>query len=218
MSDQAGCRNDSAIFMATPGGARQCQYMSGMPSEVTLLLQRWREGDSTALNALMPLIYSELHRMARLFLRKRQPGETLRPTALVNEAYLKLLGNRQPQFVDRVHFLAVMSRVMRQVLIDHARAAAAMKRGGQAQRVDWDTAIFVESASSQNQLRMLEVDVALESLSGENPTLAQVVEMHYFGGMTAEEIALVANRSAHAIRHDLRLARAWLRRELEQES
>jgi RNA polymerase sigma-70 factor (ECF subfamily) len=189
-----------------------------MPSEVTLLLQRWREGDTSALHDLMPLIYSELHRMARLFLRNRRPGETLRPTALVNEAYLKLLGNRQPQFVDRVHFLAVMSRVMRQVLIDHARAAAAMKRGGQAQRVDWDTAIFVESAGSQNQLRILEVDVALEALSGENPALAQVVEMHYFGGMTAEEIALVANRSAHAIRHDLRLARAWLRRELAQES
>jgi RNA polymerase sigma-70 factor, ECF subfamily len=191
---------------------------TGMPSEVTLLLHRWREGDESALHALMPLIYSELHRMARLFLRNRRPGETLQPTALVNEAYLKLLGNGQPQFVDRAHFLAVMSRVMRQVLIDHARAAAAMKRGGQAQRVDWDTAIIVESGGSQNQLRMLEVDRALEALSGENPTLAQVVEMHYFGGMTAEEIARVADRSAHAIRHDLRLARAWLRREIAQKS
>ena len=185
-----------------------------MPSEVTLLLQQWREGDENALHALMPLIYSELHRMARLFVRNRRSGETLQPTALVNEAYLKLLGNGQPQFVDRAHFLAVMSKVMRQVLIDHARAAAAMKRGGQAQRVDWDTAIIVASGGSQNQLRMLEVDQALEALTGENPTLAQVVEMHYFGGMTAEEIALVADRSAHAIRHELRLARAWLRREL----
>ncbi len=189
-----------------------------MPSEVTLLLQRWREGDESALHDLMPLIYSELHRIARLFLRNRRPAETLRPTALVNEAYLKLLGNGQPQFVDRAHFLAVMSRVMRQVLIDHARAGAAQKRGGQAQRVDWDTAIVVESAGSRSQLRMLEVNQALEALSGENPTLAQVVEMHYFGGMTAEEIALVANRSAHAIRHELRLARAWLRRALAQMS
>jgi len=189
-----------------------------MPSEVTLLLQRWREGDESALHALMPLIYSELHRMARLFLRNRRPGETLQPTALVNEAYLKLLGNGQPQFVDRAHFLAVMSKVMRQVLIDHARATAAIKRGGQAQRVDWDTAIIVESGGSQSQLRMLEVYQALEALSGENPSLAQIVEMHYFGGMTAEEIALVADRSAHAIRHELRLARAWLRRELSQRS
>jgi RNA polymerase sigma-70 factor (ECF subfamily) len=98
---------------------------TGMPSEVTLLLQRWREGDESALHSLMPLIYNELHRMARLFLRNRRPGETLQPTALVNEAYLKLFDSGQPQFVDRAHFLAVMSRVMRQVLIDHARAAAA---------------------------------------------------------------------------------------------
>jgi RNA polymerase sigma-70 factor, ECF subfamily len=185
-----------------------------MPSEVTLLLQRWREGDESALHALMPLIYSELHRLARSFFRNRRPGETLQPTALVNEAYLKLFDNGQPQFVDRAHFLAVMSRVMRQVLIDHARAAAAMKRGGQAQRVDWDTAIILESAASQSQFRMLEVDRALETLAGENPTLAKVVVMHYFGGMTAEEIALAAERSAHVIRHELRVARAWLRREL----
>jgi RNA polymerase sigma-70 factor (ECF subfamily) len=185
-----------------------------MPSEVTLLLQRWREGDESALHALMPLIYSELHRIARLFLRNRQPGETLQPTALVNEAYLKLFDDGQPQFADRAHFLAVMSRVMRQVLVDHARAAWAIKRGGQAQRVDWDTAIIVESAGGGSQLQMLEVDRALEALSGENPALAQVVEMHYFGGMTAEEIALAADRSAHSVRHQLRLARAWLRREL----
>lgn len=189
-----------------------------MPSEVTLLLQRWREGDESALHTLMPLIYNELHRMARLFLRNRQPNQTLQPTALVNEAYLKLVVNGQPQIADRAHFLAVLSTVMRQVLIDHARAAAAVKRGGQAQRVDWDTAILVESAGGQSQVRMLEVNRALEALAAENPNLSQVVEMHYFGGMTAEEIALVANRSAHAIRHDLRLARAWLRRWLDQGS
>jgi RNA polymerase sigma factor (TIGR02999 family) len=189
-----------------------------MPSEVTLLLQRWREGDESALNALMPLIYSELHRVAQLFLRNCRAGETLQPTALVNEACLKLLDNGHAQFVDRAHFLAVMSRVMRQVLIDYARATATMKRGGQAQRVDWDTAIIVESGGSQSQLRTLEVDQALEALTAENPTLAQVIEMHYFGGMTAEEIALVADRSAHAIRHEPRLARAWLRREMARES
>ena len=189
-----------------------------MPSDVTLLLQRWREGDETALHVLMPLIYNELHRIARRFLRNRRPGETLQPTALVNEAYLKLFDNGQPRFADRAHFLAVISRVMRQVLIDHARAAAAMKRGGQERRVDWDTAIQVESAGGPQQLRMLEVDRALGTLSSENPPLARVVEMHYFGGMTAEEIAVAAERSAHVIRHELRLARAWLRRELAQGS
>ncbi len=181
-----------------------------------LLLRRWREGDESALHTLMPLIYSELHRMARLFLRNRRPGQTLQPTALVNETYLKLFDNGQPQIADRAHFLAVMSRVMRQVLIDHARAAAAVKRGGQAQRVDWDTAIIVGSAGSQSQLRMLEVDRAVETLSGENPALAKVIEMHYFGGMTAEEIARVVDRSAHTVRHELRLARAWLRRKLAE--
>lgn len=189
-----------------------------MASEVTLLLQRWRQGDESALQTLIPLIYSELHRMARLFLRRRRQGETLQPTALVNEAFLKLFDNGQQQFADRAHFLAVMSKVMRQVLTDHARAAAAIKRGGQAQRVDWDSAIIVDPAGSQSRLLMLEVDRALQALSGENPALAQVVEMHYFGGMTAEEIALVADRSAHVIRHELRLARAWLRRELTQKS
>jgi len=185
-----------------------------MAAEVTLLLKRWREGDESALHSVMPLVYSELHRMARLFLRNRPSGETLQPTALVNEAYLKLFDSGQPQLADRAHFLAVMSRVMRQVLIDYARASSAVKRGGQAQRVDWDTSIVVEQGGSQSQLRVLEVDRALDALSGENPSLAQVIEMHYFGGMTAEEIAFVAGRSAHVIRHELRLARAWLRREL----
>jgi RNA polymerase sigma-70 factor, ECF subfamily len=185
-----------------------------MPSEVTLLLQRWREGDENALSSLMPLVYSELHRIARIFLRNRRPGETLQPTALVNEAYLKLFDHGQPQFADRAHFLAVMSRVMRQVLIDHARAAAAIKRGGNAQRVDWDTAIIVESAGNRSQFQVLEIDRALEALSDENASLARIVEMHYFSGMTAEEIALVSERSAHAIRHELRVARAWLRRRL----
>ncbi len=194
--------------------ARQWEWILDMPSEVTLLLQRWREGDQSAVEALMPLIYDELRSIARRFLRNRRPGETLQPTALVNEAYLKLFDNGQPQFADRAHFLAVMSRVMRQVLIDHARAAGAVKRGGREQRVDWDTVIQIEPAGSQQQLRMLDIDQALGTLSGENPPLAEVVQMHYFGGMTAEEIAIVAGRSAHAVRHELRLARAWLRREL----
>src|SRR5580658_1003633 len=187
-----------------------------MASEVTILLQRWREGDEGVLHTLMPLIYSELHRMARLFFRKSRGAVTLQPTALVNEAYLKIFNKGQPQFADRAHFLAVVSTVMRQVLIDHARAASAVKRGGQAQRVQWDTAIVVDSGRSHSQLRMLDVDRAIDNLSRENPNLSQVIEMHYFGGMTAEEISLVAGRSVHIIRHELRLARAWLGRELAE--
>jgi RNA polymerase sigma factor (TIGR02999 family) len=187
-----------------------------MPSDVTELLHRWRDGDPAALNELMPLVYAELRRIAQAFLRNRRPNESLQPTALINEAYLKLFSNGEPQFADRAHFLAVMARVMRQVLIDHARAGSAEKRGGERERVDWDTVVQVESGGGPRQLRMLELDRALGELEHENPALARIVEMHYFGGMTAEEVAAVEGRSAHAIRHDLRLARAWLRRALAQ--
>ena len=186
--------------------------MPTAPSDVPQLLKRWREGDAGALNELMPLVYSELRRIAQAFLRNRRPDQSLQPTALINEAYLKLFDNGEPQFVDRAHFLAVMSRVMRQVLIDHARAAASAKRGGSRERVDWDTVLELEPGSRPRQLRMLELDRALGELEQENPMLAKIVEMYYFGGMTAEEVAAVEQRSAHAIRHDLRLARAWLRR------
>ncbi|HEV8038279.1 MAG TPA: ECF-type sigma factor [Bryobacteraceae bacterium] len=187
-----------------------------MASEITLLLYRWREGDERALHELMPLVYSELRRIAQRVMRKQRPGQTLEPTALVNEAYLKLFDSGEPQFADRAHFLAVMARTMRQVLIDYARASAAAKRGGQERRVTWDTAIQIGSGASPPQLRLLELDRAMEALSEENKTLAEIVEMHYFGGMTAEEIAVAIHRSAHSIRHELRLARAWLRGELAQ--
>lgn len=185
-----------------------------MPSEVTELLRRWQDGDAGALNEMMPLVYAELRRIAQAFLRHRAPDQTLQPTALVNEAYLKLFDGAEPRISDRAHFLAVMSRVMRQVLIDYARGAAAVKRGGDKERVAWDTVIQVDSSPAPSRINMLEVDRALENLAGENPGLANVVEMHYFGGMTAEEIATAQDRSAHAVRHNLRLARAWLRREL----
>lgn len=185
-----------------------------MASDVTLLLDRWREGDEGALHQLMPLIYGELHRIAQRCVRSRRPGETLQPTAVVNEAFIKLVGNGPRQFADRAHFLAVIARVMRQVLIDHARAAGSMKRGGDGHRVDWNITIEVEPAGNPQELRILELDLALEGLSSENAHLAEVLEMHYFGGMTAEEIAVVASRSADAVRHEIRAARAWLRRKL----
>jgi RNA polymerase sigma factor (TIGR02999 family) len=182
--------------------------------EFNEILDHWRKGDTAALNELMPAVYSELHRIAQSFSRDRRPGQTLQPTALINEADLNLFGGTEPQFADRAHFLAVMARVMRQVLIDHARAATAGKRGGEMARVDWDTAVRLEADGRPRLLQVLHVDHALELLGNENEKLAQVIEMHYFGGMTAEEIAIAEDRSAHSIRHDLRLARAWLRREL----
>ncbi|HLG97358.1 MAG TPA: ECF-type sigma factor [Bryobacteraceae bacterium] len=187
-----------------------------MPSDVSELLQRWRQGDSRALDELMPLVYGELHRIAEAVLHN-QLQQTLQPTALINEAYLKLFdGAAEPQFADRAHFLAVMARVMRHVLIDHARTAAANKRGGQNERVSFDTAVEFELGQAPQPFRMLDLDHALGTLEIESPSLARVVEAHYFGGMTAEEISTVEGRSPHAIRHDLRLARAWLRRELDR--
>ena len=182
-----------------------------MAPQTTVLLQRWRRGDDSALNELTPLVYNELRRIAQSFLRDR-PGHTLQPTALVHEAWMKLFQNAKPEFADRAHFLAVMSRVMRQVLIDHARASGAGKRWGGQQRV-WDATIELADGGL-DRVELLEVDRALEALGQESPALAQIIEMHYFGGMTAEEVAVVVERTPHAVRHDIRLARAWLRRHL----
>ena len=183
-------------------------------SDVTRLLQRLREGDRDVMDELVPLVYTELRRIAGSFMRRQPPGHTLQPTALVNEAFIKLFGGAQPQFNDRAHFLALTSRVMRQVLVDHARRAAAAKRGGHEGQVPWDTKIEVRGDAGDRQIELLHLHRALEALERESPPLAALVEMFYFGGMTAEEMALALDRSAHAVRHDLRLARAWLRREL----
>lgn len=183
-------------------------------SNVTQLLQRFRAGEKAALDELMPLVYGELRRTARTFMRRQPQGHTLQPTALVNEAFVKLFGNAQPDVADRAHFLALMSRVMRQVLVDHARSAAADKRGGGAAHVPWDTIVEIRSESEAEELRLLDLHRALDALGRENPGLAEAVEMHYFGGLTAEEVALAAGRSPHVVRHELRFARAWLRRAL----
>ena len=187
-----------------------------MPPQVTQLLQRLRDGEHAALEELMPIMYVELRRVARAFMGRQRPGHTLQPTALVNEAYIKLFGDLDPQLADRRHFMALMSRVMRQVLVDHARGSGAAKRGGAQARVPLDTSIQVEDERGSEQLKLLDLHRALEALERQNGPLAQVVEMHYFGGMTAEEVAQSAGRSVHVVRHELRLARAWLRRELAQ--
>jgi RNA polymerase sigma factor (TIGR02999 family) len=183
-------------------------------ADVTRLLHRLREGDRAALDELMPLVYGELRRIAQAFMRRQRPGHTLQPTALVNEAFMKLFDNTQPEVADRAHFLALMSRVMRQVLVDHARAAAADKRGGREARVPWDTNIEIRTDRGAEQLKLLDLHQALEALEHENTMVANVVEMHYFGGMTAEEVALAVGRTVHVVRHELRFGRAWLRRAL----
>ena len=183
-------------------------------SDVTQLLHRVRAGERSALDELMPLVYGELQRTARAFMRRQRQGHTLQPTALVNEAFIKLLGDASPEVVDRAHFLALMSRVMRQVLVDHARSAAAGKRGGGEATAPWDTNVEIHSGSGAERIELLDLNRALEALEREHPALAEAVEMHYFGGLTAEEVALATGRSVHVIRHELRFARAWLRRAL----
>jgi RNA polymerase sigma factor (TIGR02999 family) len=185
-----------------------------MSSQIVALFRKVRDGDRGALDELMPQVYDELRRIARSFMRRQRPGHTLQATALVNEAFIKLFDDARPVFVDRAHCLALMARVMRQVLVDYARALGAAKRGGSDRRIPWDTNIEVIAGRGDRQLNVLELQDALEALGRESQLLADVVEMHYFGGMTAEETAEVVGRSVHSVRHDLRLARAWLRREL----
>ena len=187
-----------------------------MPPQVTRLLQRLRDGEPTALDELMPIMYGELHRVARAFMSRQRAGHTLQPTALVNEAYIRLFGDLAPHLANRTHFMALMSRIMRQVLVDHARSVAAAKRGGDDARVQLDTHVEIEDERGRQQLNVLDLHAALDALERDNQPLAQVVEMHYFGGMTAEEVAQAVGRSVHVVRHELRLARAWLRREMAQ--
>jgi RNA polymerase sigma-70 factor (ECF subfamily) len=183
-------------------------------SPVPQLLERLRGGDQSVLNDLVTALYDELRRIAARQLRGERPEHTLQTTALVHEAYLRLFTDAPRQFASRVHFLAVASRVMRQVLVDYARARATKKRGGEG--AAWTMSLAAESDAGIEQLELLELDRALEALAREDKSLAQLIEMRYFGGMTAEETAEALGQSVHIVRHDLRLAQAWLRRELSR--
>lgn len=191
----------------------------GVTAGVAQLLARLRAGDQSALNDLVAALYDELHRIAGRHLSGERAGHTLQTTALVNEAYLKLVGDSPRQFADRTHFLAVASRVMRQVLVDYARARATRKRAG-GEREPFDlveaAAVTVASATVTEPIDLLDLDSALDALTRDDPALARLVEMHYFGGMTAEETAEALGQSVHVVRHDLRLAQACLRRMLSK--
>ena len=186
-----------------------------MTPSVPELLRRLRGGDQAALNELVAALYGELHRIASRHLRGERDGHTLQATALVHEAYLKLFEGGGQQFAGKVHFLAVASRVMRQVLVDYARARAAQKRGG-GEAAPWTASLEVENGSSLELIDLIALDGALDALAAEDESLARLVEMRYFGGMTAEESAEALAISVHVVRHDLRLAQAWLRRKLIQ--
>src|SRR5450432_515596 len=189
-------------------------YTMESVQRIALLLQQLRAGNQEALNELTELVYPELHRIAQRHLRKERPDHTLQPTALVHEAYLKLFHDPPHQLADRAHFLAIASQVMRRVLVEHARARGASRRGGKTPHVPWTTQIEVEMEGDHQELELLQLDMAIDALARENRSLAQLIEMRYFGGMTADESAEALGQSAHVVQHQIRLARAWLRREL----
>lgn len=170
-------------------------------------------GGGIPLAALTPALYRDLRMIASRHLRSERPNHTLQPTALVHEAYLKLARERQPRFADEVHLFAVLSRVMRQVLVDYARSRIAQKRQGPAVTL-MDTTVRVDAESGPEMVDIIALDHALAALAAGNERLAQLIEMRYFGGMTAEESAEALGISAHVVRHDLRFAQAWLQRRM----
>ena len=170
-------------------------------------------GDKSALDRLIPLLYPELRNLARGYLRNERPGHTLQPTALVHEAYGRLVKQEQPDYRGRAHFMGVAAQVMRQILIDHARTRNAEKRGAGAAKVPFDQAAGV---AVERPSMMIAIDDALAELARKDPIKARLVEMRFFGGMTAEDSAEVLEIPVAEVRRHLRVGQAWLQRELEQ--
>jgi RNA polymerase sigma factor (TIGR02999 family) len=182
-----------------------------MPEDLTQLLLRWRSGDETALDQLMPLVYSELRRLARQCLRGERAGHTLQTTGLVNEAYLRLVRSSQVPWHDRAHFFAVAARLMRRVLVDEGRMRHSQKRGGTLLRVSLDEAMMV---SSEQDADVVALDEALTRLAKFAPRKCQVVELRFFGGLAIEETASVLNVSTDIVKREWRTAKLWLLNEL----
>lgn len=178
--------------------------------QITGLLQRVHDGDQQALQAVIPLVYDELKKLAAGHLRREGKARSLETTALVHEAFLRLAGGRHPSYENRSHFYGIASRVMRQVLVDLARARATEKRSAM-QEVQLTE---IPELGRQPDSSLLVMDEALERLTRTDPLKVQLIEMRYFGGMTAEESATVLSISVHVVRRELRLAQAWLRREM----
>jgi RNA polymerase sigma factor (TIGR02999 family) len=181
-------------------------------AEVTVLLRNLSNGDQSALDELIPLVYRELRRIADGYLRVERRAHTLQPTALVHEAYLRLVGQDQPDYQNRAHFYGVAAQVMRQILVDHSRRFRAAKRGGGAVKLRLDE--VPELAVERAEL-VVRLDETLNELKEQDPLKAQLVEMRFFGGLTAEESAEALGLPVQKVRRQLRVAQAWLQRELD---
>ena len=181
------------------------------PHEITQLLAEWSNGNQTALDKLYPLVYDELHRMANRYMKRERKDHTLQTTALINEAYVRLVEQKDVHWENRAHFFAISAQIMRRILIDHARRHAYAKRGGGAQKVSLDETAIVASGPASS---ILLLDEALNRLTQMDPRRGQVVELRYFGGLNNEEIAGVLKISENTVTRDWNMARAWLYQEL----
>lgn len=181
------------------------------PGEVTALLVAWHKGDQAAIDRLVPIVHDELHRIAARVMKGERQGHSLQATALVNEAYLRLVDVRRIDWQDRAHFLAMSARIMRRILVDHARARNYQKRGGDAVRVTFAESLEVADESAAD---LMALDDALQALMARDERKARVVELRVFGGLSVEESALVLKVAPGTITRDWNFAKSWLRREL----
>jgi RNA polymerase sigma factor (TIGR02999 family) len=185
--------------------------------DITGLLKAWGQGDQAAFDRLMPLVYAQLRAQARHHMRKERSGLTLQSTALVHEVYLRLTKAQDVDWQDRVHFFALSAQIMRRVLVDAARARAAVKRGGDVARAEHSSAVDLDqipTGDSDGALSLCALDDALEALARIDPRRARVIELRFFGGLSVEETAAALQVSPQTVMRDWRLARAWLAREL----
>ena len=191
--------------MTTPSSPRQ---------EVTQLLGDWSGGDERALEKLFPLMQPELHRLAHHYMSRERPGHTLQTTAVLNEAYLRLVENTQPSWQNRTHFMAAAAQLMRRIMVDHARKRYSLKRGGGALRVTLDEAAWVTETRSEE---LLALDEALENLAVQDSRKSRIVELRHFGGLTVEETAEFLKLSPRTVEREWTMAKAWLCRALTGE-
>jgi RNA polymerase sigma-70 factor (ECF subfamily) len=190
---------------------------AGGQEEITLLLRAWGAGDHSALDRLTPLVYDELRRIARHYMRRERAGNTLQTTALINEAYLRLVDADSASWQDRAHFFAVAAQLMRRILVDGARARGSAKRGGLAIRVDHSTAFNLdEIAEAGRSAELVDLDDALNAMAEIDPRKARVIELRFFAGLSVEETAGVLGISPQSVLRDWKLARVWLMREMRR--
>jgi RNA polymerase sigma factor (TIGR02999 family) len=182
------------------------------PHDVTQLLQAWQDGDSAALESLIPIVYDELHRLAHCCMVRERAKDTLQTTALVHEAYLRLVAAQQVEWKDRVHFFAISAGLMRRILVDFARGRTRQKRGGEARKVALDESAVVSPEPGED---LVALDDALQVLAAIEPRQARVIELRFFGGMTGEEIADLLEISSDTVLRDWKKAKLWLWRELK---